>query len=102
VSDNAYRCNGRTDDWDGISWKLTEQERRRAFAAAVAVASSFVGPFAPFVMWGFDYLYDRRDLIFSRTGAPVQAIASDSSVLRLPALSQLSTQPPPPCRSTQP
>jgi len=44
-------------------------------------------------MWGFDYLYDRRDLIFSTTGAPVQAIASDSSVLRLSALSQPSGQP---------
>jgi len=68
-------------------WQLTDQERRRAYAAAVAVASSFLGPFGPMVMWGFDYLYDRRDLIFSATGAPVQAIASDSSVLRLSTLS---------------
>ena len=68
-------------------WQLTDQERRRALAAVVAVASSFLGPFGPMVMWGFDYLYDRRDLIFSTTGVPIRAIASDSSVLRLSALS---------------
>jgi hypothetical protein len=68
-------------------WQLTDLERRRAFAAVVAVASSFLGPFGPMVMWGFDYLYDRRDLIFNTAGVPIRAIASDSSVLRLSTLS---------------
>jgi hypothetical protein len=77
----------------GLSWQLTDYERRRAYAAAVAVASSFLGPFGPVVMWGFDYLYDRRDLIFNSGGAPVQAIASDGSGLRLAALSQPAARP---------
>ena len=68
-------------------WQLTERERRQAAAAVVAVACSFIGPIGPMVMWGFEYLYDRRDLIFSATGVPIQAIASDSSVLKLSALS---------------
>lgn len=68
-------------------WQLTDMERRRAFAAVIAVASSFIGPIGPMIMWGFDYLYDRRDLIFSTAGVPIQAIASDSSLLRLSALS---------------
>lgn len=77
----------------GSSWQLTDQERRKAYTAAVAVASSFLGPFGPVVMWGFDYLYDRRDLIFNPAGAPVQAIASDGSALRLAALSQPAAGP---------
>jgi hypothetical protein len=68
-------------------WQLTDKERGRAFAAVVAVASSLIAPFGPLVMWGFDYLYDRRDLIFSTTGMPIRAIASDSSILQLSALS---------------
>jgi len=53
--------------WGGVmaeSWRLTERDRRGAWTAAAAVASTFFGPFAPAVMWGFDYVYDRRDLIF--------------------------------------
>lgn len=75
------------------SWQLTEQERRNAYSTAVAVASSFLGPFGPVISWGFDYLYDRRDLIFSPAGAPVQAIASDGSAVRLPLLSQAAARP---------
>jgi hypothetical protein len=45
------------------------------------------------VTWAFGYLYDRRDLIFGATGAPVRAIASDSSVVQLSALSRPSAQP---------
>lgn len=75
------------------SWQLTEQERRSAYSTAVAVASSFLGPFGPVISWGFDYLYDRRDLIFSPGGAPVQAITSDGSAVRLPLLSQAAARP---------
>jgi hypothetical protein len=68
-------------------WQLTDKERRRALAAVIAVASSFIGPFGPMIMWGFDYLYDRRDLIFNTSGVPIQAIAADSSLLQLSTLS---------------
>ena len=70
------------------SWRLTERDRRGAWTAAAAVASTFFGPFAPAVMWGFDYLYDRRDLIFGTGGAPAQAVAADGSQVRLSALGQ--------------
>lgn len=70
------------------SWQLTDQERRKACAAFVAVGASFLGAFAPVIMWGFDYLYDRRNLVFDAGGAPVQAIASDGSAVRLAALGQ--------------
>jgi hypothetical protein len=72
----------------GSSWQLTDQERRKAVSALVTMASIFLGPWGPLVVWGFDYLYDRRDLIFNAGGAPVLAIASDGSALRLAALSQ--------------
>lgn len=77
----------------GPSWQLTDQERRQAYDALVATAAGFFGPFAPLVSWGFDYLYNRRDLIFNLGGAPVQAIASDGSALRLAALSRPVARP---------
>lgn len=75
------------------SWQMTEEERRKAYSTVVQVASSFLGPFGPVVMWGFDYLYDRRGLIFSTAGEPVQAIASDGSAIRLPLLSRAAAGP---------
>lgn len=77
----------------GYSWQLTDQERRKAVSAVVTMASSLLGPWGPLIVWGFDYLYDRRDLIFNADGAPVQAIASDGSALRLAALSQPAARP---------
>ncbi len=73
-------------------WRLTEREKRGAWTAAAAVASTFFGPFAPAVMWGFDYVYDRRDLIFGTGGAPAQAVAADGSLVRLSALGQADEQ----------
>jgi hypothetical protein len=77
----------------GSPWQLTDQERRQAYSALVAMASSLLGPAGPLVTWGFDYLYNRRDLIFNPGGAPMQAIASDGSALRLAALSQPAARP---------
>ena len=54
--------------------------------AFAAVAASFLGPIAPLVVLGAEYFYDRRDLLFTPTGTPVQAIAADRSVLPLSAL----------------
>lgn len=70
------------------SWRLTERERRGAWTAAAAVASTFFGSFAPAVMWGFDYVYDRRDLIFGTGGVPARAVAADGSLVRLSSLGQ--------------
>ena len=50
------------------------------------MAASFLGPTTPLIALGVDYLYDRRDLMFTTTGTPVQAIATDRSVLPLSAL----------------
>ncbi len=68
------------------SWRLTEREKRGAWTTAFTVASTFFGGFAPAAMWGFEYLYDRRDLIFGTRGTPTQAVASDGSLVRLSAL----------------
>ncbi|MEV7045070.1 hypothetical protein [Amycolatopsis sp. NPDC051061] len=68
------------------SWRLTAQERRTVAGAVAAVAASFLGPIAPLIALGVDYLYDRRDLMFTPAGTPVQAIAADRSVLPLSAL----------------
>ena len=68
------------------AWQLTDQDRRRALAAVLAVTTGFFGRPAPLVRWGFDYLYDRRDLIFATSGTPIQAMATDRSVLPLSAL----------------
>lgn len=69
------------------SWRLTDRERRQAFSAALAVFSTVLGPLGPLAVWGLEYIYDRRDLIFNVAGAPVSAYTADRSALNLTALS---------------
>jgi hypothetical protein len=77
---------------DGIySWQLTERERRRALTATLAAAATFVGPLGPLMVWAFDYLYDRRDLIFNQVGTPVQAYGADRSAVGLNTLAGYGT-----------
>jgi hypothetical protein len=78
---------------DELSWRLTDRERRQAFTAAVSVASVMLGPLGPLAVWGFDYLYDRRDLIFNTVGTPIRAYTADRSALSLAALSSSIVQP---------
>lgn len=78
---------------DDLSWQLTDRERRKAFFAAAAALSTVLGPFGPLAVWGLEYLYDRRDLIFNSAGAPVRAYTADRSALNLTALSSAIVQP---------
>jgi len=73
-------------------WQLTEREKRGAWTAAFAVASTFFGPFAPAAMWGFDFIYDRRDWIFGNGGVPANAITCDESLLSLSALGRADSR----------
>jgi DNA-directed RNA polymerase subunit RPC12/RpoP len=68
------------------SWRPTGDERRRAFSAAMQVASTFVGPLGPLFVWAFEYIYDRRDLIFNQLGIPTHAYTADGSPLGLGSL----------------
>lgn len=70
------------------SWQLTDVERRKAVTSVVSALSAFIGPFGPLAMWGFDYLYDRRDLIFGTSGTPLRAYTATSTPLALLALTQ--------------
>ncbi|HVK21489.1 MAG TPA: hypothetical protein VM677_09045 [Actinokineospora sp.] len=71
---------------DFTSWRTTGTERRRAFMSVVQAASTFAGPFGPLVAWGFEYVYDRRDLIFNRSGTPLRAYTAEGTALGLAAL----------------
>lgn len=71
---------------DADSWRLTDRDRRQSFTAMVAAMSSTLGALAPLAVWGFDYLYDRRDLIFTGVGVPARAYTSDGVKLALSAL----------------
>lgn len=78
---------------DELSWQFTPRERRQVFSAAVAAFSTVLGPLGPLAVWGFEYIYDRRDLIFNSAGAPVSAYTADRSALNLTALSNNVVQP---------
>jgi len=73
--------------------RLTDRERRQAFSAVLAVFSTVLGPLGPLAVWGLEYLYDRRDLIFNVAGAPVSAYTADRSALNLTALPNNIVQP---------
>lgn len=69
------------------SWRANHGERRRAVSAALQVASAFTGGlWAPFLVWGLEFVYDRRDLIFDRRGAPARAYTAARLPLRLSSL----------------
>lgn len=77
---------------EGVNlWRLTERERRRAMSATLAAASTFVGPLGPLMVWAFEYIYDRRDLIFNQAGTPVQAYAANRSAVGLNTLAGYGT-----------
>jgi hypothetical protein len=73
---------------DVPSWRMTDQERRKAFSTVAAVASAFAGPLGPVAVWAAEYIYDRRDLLFDRLGEPLQAFQSNRFALNLSVLSQ--------------
>ena len=72
---------------------FNERDRRKTAIAIVGAASTFVGPFAPLVLWGFEWAYDHRDQIFDRLGRPIMAYAADRSTISLPNLHSRLRQP---------
>jgi hypothetical protein len=68
------------------SWQLTARERRTAFTAAAAAFSTVLGPFGPLAVWCLEFVYDRRDLIFSPSGVPVSAYTAGRNAVGLTAL----------------
>ncbi|MFC0433908.1 hypothetical protein [Kutzneria buriramensis] len=68
------------------SWRLTDDERRKAVSSAASFVASLIGPGAEFLVWGFEYFYNRRDLIFNGSGAPAQAFTAQATPVRLSAL----------------
>jgi len=68
------------------SWRLTDRERRTAFTAAASAFSVVLGPWGPLAVWCLEFVYDRRDLIFSPSGAPVSAYTAARSPIGLSTL----------------
>lgn len=73
------------------SWQLTDRERRQAILAALAAASTSLGPLGPLMVWGFEYVYDRRDRIFNQLGVPLRAYGYDRSSVELNTLAESGT-----------
>ena len=71
----------------GSSWRLTEAERTRGYTYLAEFAAGLVlGPVGPFAVFAARYLYDRRDQIFSSSGAPVRAFDSTDRPVALSSL----------------
>ena len=70
------------------SWGFTDRERRGMYVAAAAAMSTFLGPWGPLAVWAFEFVYDRRDLIFNAAGTPVRAYTADRSPLGLSTLAR--------------
>lgn len=71
---------------DTPSWRLTSAEKRKGVFASLQIVSALAGPLGPLALWAFEYLYDRRDLIFTQSGMPVQAFTARGAPLRLGSL----------------
>ncbi|SDH64096.1 hypothetical protein SAMN05192558_11353 [Actinokineospora alba] len=71
---------------DSPSWRLTSAEKRKGVFASLEIVSALAGPLGPLALWAFEYLYDRRDLIFTQSGMPVQAFTARGAPLRLGSL----------------
>jgi len=65
-------------------WGLTDDQRRQGRSALVqSLASLAFGAAGPLAAWAVQYLYDRRDLIFNRYGAPSRAFDATGQALNL-------------------
>ncbi|MBB5955432.1 hypothetical protein FHS29_002013 [Saccharothrix tamanrassetensis] len=65
----------------------TAEERREGYTLLAQLAASVVlGPIGPLTVFAARYLYDRRDAIFDRAGAPVQAFDEYGAAVRLATL----------------
>jgi hypothetical protein len=72
---------------ESTPWQLTDEERGRAYLAiAQSAAALFLGSAGPLAGWALEYLFERRNLIFSRLGTPTQAFEANGRALSLSAV----------------
>jgi len=65
------------------SWRATNNE---LWDLAATISSFIGGPLGPLAVWGLKFVYDRRNLIFSQLGIPIQAYTAQRVPLRLTSL----------------